>query len=220
MKVIGFVLFVCVLYLNLTAGCQTANFGTKESSEKLTSQTRDVFGFREIKAGNSVNLIISVQKDFDVAVEGDENLLKDVKTEVKGETLVITTGTKISPTNKIRVKISMPELLNLELWGATEATVTNVKTDSLKIQAAGTSKIKIDGEIKNLEAEVIGASAIDAENLKTENAATKLTGTSELIVSATGELTVEAIGASTVYYTVEPKSIKKTIVGTSEVRKK
>jgi Putative auto-transporter adhesin, head GIN domain len=214
MKSLGFAIVICALFF----GCNTANSDKK--SEKYSSESRDAFGFREIKAGNAVNLIISVQKDFDVVVEGDENQLKDVKTEVKGETLVITTSGKISSNNKIRLKISMPELLNLELWGASEATVTNAKTDSLKIQATGTSKIKIDGETKNLDATANGASAIDAEKLKTENAATQAAGTSEITVSATNELTTEAVGASTIYYTGEPKNIKKNIVGTSEVRKK
>ena len=218
MKSFSLFIFICALLTGLFSGCNSAN--SNKSSEKFTSESRDAFGFREIKAGNAVNLIISVQKDFAVAVEGDENLLKDVKTEVKGETLIITTSGKILPTNKIRLKISMPELLNLELWGASEATVTNAKTDSLKIQATGTSKIKIDGETKNLDATANGASAINAENLKTENAATKVAGTSEITVSATNELTAEAFGASTVYYTGEPKNIKKNIVGTSEVRKK
>lgn len=214
MKFFSLAIVVCALLL----GCSTTKTG--KNSQNFTSEPRDAFGFREIKAGNAVNLIISVQKDFEVTVEGDENLLKDVKTEVKGETLVITTSGRISPNNKIRLKISMPELSNLELWGASEASVTNAKTDSLKIQATGTSKIKIDGETKNLDATANGASAIDAETLKTENAATQAAGTSEITVSVTNELISEAIGASTIYYIGEPKIIKKTLVGTSEVRKK
>lgn len=114
----------------------------------------------------------------------------------------------------------MPELLSLELWGASEATVTKAKSDSLKIQAGGTSAVKIDGETKSLTATANGASKIDAENLKTENAEVKAAGTSEIIVSAENDLNAEAFGASTIYYLGEPKNLKQNVVGASEVRKK
>lgn len=220
MKKITFVIFIAFL-AGLISSCNLINSGGKKDSGKFASEKRTDFGFREIKAGNAVILIISVQEEFGVTVEGDESLLKDVKTEVKGETLEISIkGNKISSTNKIRLKISMPELLSLELWGASEATVTKAKSDSLKIQVGGTSVVKIDGETKSLTANANGASKIDAENLKTENAEVKAAGTSEIIVSAANDLTAEAFGASTVYYVGEPKNLKQNIVGASEVRKK
>ena len=218
-KIISAILFTCFI-ISISA-CGFQNLDGKNASGKYASETRNDFGFREIKAGNAVILIISVQEEFGVTVEGDKNLLKDVKTEVEGETLIISTeGNKISPVNKIRLKISMPELLSLELWGASEATVTKAKSDSLKIQAGGTSAVKIDGEIKSLKATANGASKIDAENLKAENAEVKTAGSSEIIVSAANDLTAEALGASTVYYLGEPKNLKQNVVGTSEIRKR
>ena len=218
-KIFSTIFFAC--FIVSMSACSLSNPDGKKGAEKYASEKRNEFGFREIKAGNAVILIISVQEEFGISVEGDENLLKDVKTEVEGETLTISTkGNKISPTNKIRLKISMPELLSLELWGASEATVTKAKSDALKIQAGGTSVIKIDGETKSLTATANGASRIDAENLKSENAEVKTAGTSEIIVFASNDLNAEAFGASTVYYAGEPKNLKQNIAGTSEIRKK
>ena len=205
-----------ILLAGLVSSCKLA----KDNSAKYASETRGEFGFREIKAGNAVVLLISVGQEFSVTVEGEERLLKDVKTEVNDEILVVTTKGAISPTNKIRLKISMPELLGLELWGASEATVTNAKSNSLKILSGGTSAVKIDGETKSLTAEANGASKIDAENLKAENANTKSAGTSEITVFAADDLTAEALGASTIYYLGEPKNLKPNIAGTGEIRKK
>jgi len=220
MKKITFVIFIAFL-ASVISSCNLANLNGKKDSVNFASEKRNDFGFREIKAGNAVILIITVQEEFGVTVEGDENLLKDVKTEVEGETLLISLrGNKILPTNKIRLKISMPELLGLELWGASEATVTKAKSDSLKLQIGGTSAVKIDGETKSLTATANGASKIDAENLKTENAEAKAAGTSEIIVSAANDLLAEAFGASTIYYLGEPKNLKQNVVGSSEVRKK
>jgi hypothetical protein len=218
MKKVG--LLILIAFLAGFAACGITKTSDRKTSQKYVSETRSDFGFREIKAGNAVVLMISVQEEFAVTLEGEENLLKDVKTKVEGETLVISTKGAISPTNKIRVKISMPELLALELWGASEASVTNTKSDSLKLQVGGSSKVTVSGETKSLTAAANGASKIDAENLKAENADVKTAGTSEITVSAANDLTAEAIGASTVYYTSEPKNLKQNLIGTSEIRKK
>lgn len=155
-----------------------------------------------------------------MTVEGEEKLFGDVKTQVEGETLIISTKGGISPSNKIRLKISMPELLSLELWGASEAALTNAKSDSLKIQTGGTSVIKIDGATKSLTATANGASKIDAEKLKSEKTQANAAGSSEITIFATEELNARALGASLIFYAGEPKIIKPEIVGTGEIRKK
>ena len=219
MKKFGLLIFTAFLIV-FTASCNIFTPVGEKSTEKYTSETRADAGFREIKAGSAVILIITVQEEFAVTVEGEANLVKDLKTDVKGETLVISTGSSISTANKVRLKISMPELTALELWGASEATVTKVKSNSLKLQTGSTSRIKIDGETKSLTANANGTSWIDAESLKAETAETRAAGSSEISVSVTDDLFAEAYGASTVFYTGEPKNLKQAKAGAGEIRKK
>ncbi|MEP6902817.1 MAG: head GIN domain-containing protein [Actinomycetota bacterium] len=191
-----------------------------QGSGNAKTEPRKVSGFKEIKAGGAVNLEITVQKDFGLTIEADDNLIELIKTEVSGSTLTISTKDKVSPKTKINIKISLPELNNLDLSGASTANVSAVKTDSLKLNASGASKIKIDGEVKSVEAIASGASGIDAENLKTENAKVNSSGASNITVSPTGDLDAEASGASSVVYTVEPKTIKQNASGVSTIKKK
>jgi hypothetical protein len=219
MKKAALLTFLIVLVGSATS-CTAPKLNRKKLADNYVSDTRADAGFKEIKAGNAVLLIISVQEEFGVTIEGAESLLKDVKTEVEGETLVISTKGNISPANKIRLKISMPELTGLELWGASEAVVTKVKSNSLKIQTGATSIVKIDGETKSLRAHANGSSMIDAEKLKAENVEAKTAGTSEITVFATNELTTQTLGASIIFYTGEPKNIRPDSAGTGETRKK
>ena len=213
-------LILTMLLTGLALGCGGARSSDDKSALKYASETRAEANFKEIKAGSAVILIVSVEEEFGVTVEGEERLLKDVKTRVEGETLVISTGGSITSGNKVRLKISMPELSGIELWGATEATVTKVKSESLKIQAGGSSTLKIEGETKSLTAKADGASKIDAENLKSVKAQTRAAGGSEITVSVSDELDAEAYGASTVTYAGEAKNIKQNIAGAGEIRKK
>jgi len=212
---------ICVaVALSLFSDCSINNFGGIRGSGNAKTETRNVSGFKEIKAGGAVNLEIIVQKDFSVSVEADDNLLEHIKTEVSGDTLSISPKDSISPKTKINIKISMPELTNLDVSGASTANVSGAKTDSLKLNASGASKINIDGETKSLDAKASGASKIEAENLRTENAKADSSGASTVTVAPTSDLDAEASGASTVIYTTEPKNIKQNASGASSIKKK
>ncbi|GEM_PF-3979204 len=219
MKKVGLLILIMLL-IGLAAGCDAAKSISDKNSQKYVSEMRADANFKEIKAGSAVILIISVQEEFAVTLEGEERLLKDVKTKVEGETLVISTSGKISPENKVRLKISMPELVGINLWGASEATVTNVKSNSFEIQTGSTSTLKIDGETKSLTANANGASKIDAEVLRAEKAEVRAAGTSEITISVSDDLYAEAYGASTVFYAGEPKNLKQDKAGAGEIRKK
>jgi hypothetical protein len=214
------VFVIVILFIALAAGCSIENIGGTKGSGNVKTESRNASGFKEIKAENAVELEITVQKDFSLTVEADDNLLDQVKSEVSGDILKISTKDRINSKNKIKIKISLPELTDLEISGASTANVSGVKTDSLELNASGASRIKIDGEVKSVDAEASGASGIDAENLRTENAKANASGASHVTVSPTGELDAEASGASSVTYTNEPKSIKQNASGASTIKKK
>jgi hypothetical protein len=215
------VFVIVILLVALASGCnKIGNIGGIKGSGNVKTETRSVSNFKEIKAENAVELEITVQKDFSLTVEADDNLLDQVKTEVSGNTLKISTNDSINSKNKIKIKISLPELTDLDVSGASTANISGAKTDSLELDASGASRIKIDGEVKSVDATASGASGIDAENLKTENAKANASGASHVTVSPTGDLNAEASGASTVTYTVEPKSIKQNASGASTIKKK
>lgn len=209
-----------ILLMALATGCKIGSISGIKGSGNLKTESRSVAGFKEIKAENAVELEITVQKDFSLTVEADDNLLEQVKTEVSGNTLKISTKDSFNSKNKIKIKLSLPELTYLDLSGASNANVSGVKTDSLKLNASGAARIKIDGEVKSLEATASGASGIDAEGLKTENAKANASGASHVTVSPTGDLDAEASGASSVTYTGEPKNIKQNASGASTIKKK
>lgn len=209
-----------ILALSLITACNFGKSGDKSDTANYASEKRDGFGFSEIKANGAVNLIITVESGFDVTVEGEEKLFKNLKTEVKGETLEIKTTGNFNSENKLRVKISLPELKNLEITGASEGVVKNVKADEFKLRVAGSSKLTIDGETNKLEITANGASTIDAENLKATDAKAKVAGASTITMSVSNELEAESLGASNIYYVGKPKKVEKDVTGAGEIREK
>ncbi len=225
MKKITLIVFIFALSIGVSFSTNCSfgnftNFSGVQGSGTSKSENRNVSGFKKVDASGAVNVEITAQKSFSVTVEADDNLLANIKTEVKGDTLKIYSEDRISPKTKVKVTISMPTIENLDVSGASSGSVVSVNADSLELKASGASKIKIDGTAKELNADASGASSIDAENLKVEDADVEASGASKITVSAANDLKVDASGASKITYTGEPKNIKQNSSGTSSVTKK
>jgi hypothetical protein len=225
MKKVGFIIFLFALAIGLSfAGSSSFGsfkiFSGVKGSGISQSEIRNVSDFKSIDASGIVNVEVSSQKDFSVEVQADDNLLQYIKTEVSGDTLKIYSEGRISPKTRITVKISMPEIDGVEVSGVSNTVVSDVKGDSLKLEASGASKIKISGEAKSLESNASGASGIDAENLKVEDAEIEASGASNTTVSASNNVEAHASGASHIYYTGEPKDVSSSKSGASSIKKK
>lgn len=225
MKKFGLIIFAAALSAGLvfSNGCGFGSFQNMtgiQGSGTAKSEQRDVSGFSKIEAGGAINLEIAIQDNYGVSIEADDNLLQYIKTETSGDTLKIFSEGRISPKTKINVKISMPELSDLDISGASTANVVNAKSDSLDLTASGASKITVSGASASVKADASGASSIDAERLTVEKADVNSSGASRVIVSPSNDLNADASGASSVYYTGDPKNIKQDASGASSIKKK
>lgn len=233
MKKIAFIIFIVALIIGVTFGNLfswgkasakffnfSVNFGGVKGSGNTQNEKRNVANFNAIEVGGIFEVEVVAQKDFSVEVEADDNLLQYIKTEVNGNTLEISTEKRISPKGPIRVRISAPDIEELQVSGVSKVSLTNLKNSSLKVDASGASKIKVDGETRNLDVDLSGACRLDAENLKTENADIDGSGASNASVNVSGDLKADLSGASKVTYLGNPKNLDKSTSGASSVRGK
>ncbi|MEP6902814.1 MAG: head GIN domain-containing protein [Actinomycetota bacterium] len=233
MKKIGIIIFVIAVIIGITFanffswGKTSAkifnfsiNFGGVQGSGNFQTEKRNLAYFKAIEVSGAIEVEVIAQKDFSVEVEADDNLLQYIKTEINGNTLEIKTEKRFSSKNPIRVRISAPNIENLQGSGASKISLANLKNDSLRVDSSGASKIKVDGETKNLEVELSGASRFEAENLKTENATVDGSGASHASVFVSGDLKVDLSGASNVTYSGNPKNLEKSTSGASSIKGK
>lgn len=217
LSILVLALSVTVIFLN---GCGAGSLTTVQGSGIAKTENRNVTGFSKIDASGAVNVTVAIQKDFNLSIEADDNLLPNIKTEVSGDILKIYSDGKISVKTPINVKITMPDIVSLEVSGASSGVVSGSKSDLVIAKASGASKIKIDGEAIKLKADASGASSIDAENFKVEDVDIDASGASSATVLATEELHANASGASKIFYVGEPKRIQKNASDVSSISKK
>lgn len=233
MKKIGIVIFVVALVAGVSLANMfsfgrassslfnfSMNFRGERGSGNVTSEKRDLSGFKSVDVGGVYQVEITAQKEFGVEVLADNNLLPLIKTEVDGDTLRIDTTRRISPSSPVRIRISAPDIENLQVSGVANVTVNDLKNTSFAIDSSGASKITVTGETANLTIDVSGAAKIDAENLKAENASVDSSGASKINVNVSGELRTDLSGASKVVYTGAPTNVVTKRSGASSVSQK
>ena len=233
MKKVGIIIFAVALVIGLVVSNLfsfgrpagnlfdfSKNFCSERGSGNVATEKREVSGFKSVDVGGVFQVEITAQKDFSVEVLADDNLLPLIKTEVDGGTLRIETERRISATSPVRIRISAPDIDNLQVSGVANVTVNDLKNSSFALDSSGASKIAITGETSKLTIDVSGASRIDAENLKAENAAINASGASKINVNVSGELRSDVSGASHVVYTGTPTSLVTKKSGASSVSQK
>ena len=233
MKKVGFIIFAVALTLGLVLSNVFSfgrisdkffnfsfNFKGVKGSGNSVSEIREVRGFKAVDVGGVFQVEITAQKEFRVEVEADDNLLPLIKTEVDGGVLRIETERKLSPGSPIRIRVYAPDIDKLEVSGVANVTLNDVKNAALTLDSSGASKIKVAGETGKFTVDVSGATKIDAENLKAENANIEASGASTVTVNVTGNLRTEASGASKIIYTGTPANIEKSTHGASRVSQK
>lgn len=230
MKKIGVIVFIATLAIGIALagvfsfGKAVGNlfsfnlgFSGVKGSGNVQTEKRTVSDFTAIDVGGAFIVEVTAQKGFSVEVEADDNLLPLIKTEISGKTLKIKTEKRFSSHNPVRVRVSAPDIENLDISGASKVSVVNLENESFRIDSSGASKITIDGKTQNLIVDMSGASKLEAENLKAENVSVDASGASKAIVYASNELKADLSGACKVVYYGNPLTLEKKTSGASSI---
>lgn len=195
------------------------NFKGEKGSGNIVTQDRDVRDFSSIEVGGVFQVEVTAQKDFSVQIEGDDNLLQFVDMTVNDGRLEISTTKRIKASKPILVRISAPNIEELQVSGASRVKIVDLKNSSLKVDTSGASKVELSGETSELNIDISGASKIEAEELKAMTATVDASGASKVSVAVSQDLRSEASGASKITYVGSP-TVSKSTSGSSKVTQK
>lgn len=221
----------------LLAGCFNPIQGTVGSGN-LVTEDYDLAGFTKVSAANAFRVTITQGDEFAVSVTADDNLMEDVRVDVRGSTLVLElTGVNFY-NYTLSAEVTMPELTGVEASGATVVTMSgfgptaqfdgkvsgasqlegDVTTDDARFEASGASKITLTGSAGKMDARASGASSLNLEELAATDAKVEAAGASRATVNVSGTLSVKAGGASSVRYSGAPVIDDIDISGASTVK--
>ena len=182
-------------------------------------EKRDLPTFTSISTEGALNITIVSQQKQGVEIEGDDNILPLVTTEVSDNVLHLKSIRNFSTQDSIRVKITIPNLEGLTASGAGKINISGLKNDKFELDMNGAPAIKVSGETKVVNIDASGAGKIDAHKLRAARAIVDSKGVSRVELYAAEELNVTISGPSHVIYEGDPV-VNKTVHGPGSVEKR
>jgi len=228
MKKIALLLFVAFI--------GTATYGQKK-------ENRNVGDFSYISFGVSGDLTIIQGSKTEVILEGDEDVLENIETEVSGDRLRIKSRNNNwswwGNSSKIKATVTLKEFTGVSVSGSgsvdTRGTLRGkdvslsvsgsgdlylaLEAEEIDCSISGSGSIDLSGRGKNGSLSISGSGEMDAENFEIESMSIRISGSGDASIHATKEIDSRISGSGTVRYRGEPDKISNHSSGSGKLRK-
>jgi hypothetical protein len=211
-------LALLLLVIALGAACHGIHRGVLGSGKPL-KEKRNVGSFNSISTEGAFDIEVVCQIPQEVEISGDDNILPLVSTEVSNNVLHVRSLRNYSSSEPLKLRISVPDLVEIHSSGAGTIEVSGVKNDRFEIDVNGAPTIKASGETKAVKIDANGAGNIDTHKLRAARVEVESKGVSAVEVYAAEQLDVTVSGPSHVIYRGNPV-VHKTVHGPGSVEKK
>lgn len=201
------------------AGCHHGQFTEIKGNGKRELQKRQVASFSSISTNGAFTIEVTCQKDASLEIEGDENVLDFVKTEVGGNILRIENSQSYSVSEPVLVRISVPNLEGLAVNGAGHINVKGMNNEKFEIDTNGAPTITVAGTTKLVDIAANGAGKVDSQDLHATRAVVDVRGAARVDLDVSDQLDVKISGPSSVTYNGNP-TVNKTIQGPGKLTRK
>ncbi len=205
--------------MSLVVGCRNIIHDGVAGSGNRQAEKRNVASFTSISTEGAFEIEVVQGTPQTLEIEGDDNILPLITTEVSNNVLRIKNTRSYSTRKLIAIKISAPTLEGVSASGAGRIEVSGLKNEKFGLDVNGAGTIRVSGETKVLEIDTNGATNIDTHKLRADRAVVESNGVAKVEVYAAKELDVTVNGLSRVIYHGDPH-VKQTVHGAGSVTKK
>ncbi len=206
----------------------------KTGSGNIISETRQVGKFEGIRSSGSIDIEVKNGDNFFVEIEGDDNILPYVITEVKNDMINVhfKSGTSFRNVH-VKAYITSPVINKITVSGSGDIISKNILKDDDQIELrisgsgniaapvdapqveaiiSGSGQINLKGRTKIFEGSVSGSGDLKCRELLAENSNVKISGSGTAHVFASLRLKALSSGSGNIYFSGNPKSqeIKKS----------
>ncbi len=231
-----------LLFLNLSYSQSWGNGEKIKGNGKVTTITRTTTDYDGISCAGSFDYILVAGIEGKITIEGEENLLKYIVTEVKDNKLIVKTEKHINlrPSLNKTIKITIPfkDIDNVSLAGSGDLTntgpitatdlkvslagsgdmVLTIETTSVKGSIAGSGDLTLKGNTNNLEANVAGSGDFHGFNLQANNTDVSIAGSGNAEVVSKESLKARIAGSGDIEYKGNPKKEDSKVAGSGSIR--
>ena len=203
------------------------------SDSKRVTQQRSLKGFERIDVYGSPTVYYTQADSFSVRLDGPENVISEVLTEVEGNTLSIRNKGKIGIVNisvgsvsDVNVFVSSPDLIGVQLFGSGDfKSEGHVDTDNIRIALRGSGDIDFSDIIcDSCSSELVGSGDLKIRRLKTITSSISLVGSGDMTISQWDvkktDVNLKGSGDVKVNFVEGCKAVSCNLVGSGDIKLK
>jgi len=234
------VITAIILMLTISVDAQ-GWWGNKrvKGNGNMTTETRNTGDYDGVSVGGFFDVILVKGSEGKVTIEGEENLLEYIVTEVSRGVLKIKVekGVNMKTTRKLTVTVPVESIESVSLGGSGNVKgETTIKADSfnvnlggsgnitldveandIKSSIGGSGNIKLSGEADNMKSSIAGSGTIKAYDLQVNYIKASIAGSGDIRVSVKDEIKATVAGSGSIYYKGNPPKIDTKSVGSGSV---
>ncbi|TYP98776.1 putative autotransporter adhesin-like protein [Tenacibaculum adriaticum] len=229
-----------IIFISFSSEAQSWwNSKKVKGNGKVITKTRSVDNFDEVSVGGSFDVNLIDGKEGKITIEGEENIIPYIITEVRGGTLKIKfkDNTNIRTTKRLTVTVPFEEIEGVSLGGSGNINVekrikandvsfsiggsgnitAEVDASSVKSSIGGSGNIKLKGNTGDFKCSIAGSGSVKAYDLYADNLKANIAGSGSVQTSVKTKIDANVVGSGSVYYKGKPKYIDSNSVGSGDV---
>jgi hypothetical protein len=194
--------------------------------------------FESVSLSFGGDVILTKGSPQKVEVEAQQNIIENIKKEVKDGKWKIRYEKRVRNAKPVKVYITMPYFKSAGVSGSGSMTTTNTFTglgdvkvyvsgsgdlnfdleaDELRSAISGSGDIVLEGTANDLDISISGSGDVEAFDLETKNCEISVSGSGDTQVNVSGELKISISGSGDVKYKGNPTKLKSSVSGSGDV---
>ena len=189
---------------------------------------------------NSMKVTLTQGDNQKVVVEGQQNIIDNIKHEVSNGILYIGNKQPVWRTQPLKIKIRLSDLQIVKVSGSGDVITSNtfeglddlevrlsgsggmnlsVEAKDINGNISGSGRITLNGEARDVDFGISGSGSIHASDLEAKNAYARISGSGGIHLNVEKELEGRISGRGNITYLGNPR-VEKHISGSGNVRSK
>lgn len=232
MKKLKYLLFL--LPIIILSAC---NSECIQGSGNQQSEDRNIADFSKIEFGGNIKLTIHQDETTSMNITADDNILKEIKTDVSGDVLKISMKGNFCNSGPIAIVLHTKKLNKIDASGSAEIISANtINSDNFELDLSGSSNVNLDlvtgrlstqssgsatislkGQAREHNLDMSGSTQFNAFDLIVGDYNIETSGSSDCKINVLNTLNVKSGGASKIQYKGNPKEINNDKSGSSDL---
>ena len=203
----------------------------------LVITSRQVNEIKSIDLEMHANVYLIKGDTQSVVISAQQNILDVLKTEVKGDKLIINSSESISVTQPVELWITVKNIEDIELSGSGNiASTTEFTSDKITVDLSGSGKISLviaaekfsgdisgsgdiylKGKVSKADLDISGSGNIFANDCAVDKCKIDLNGSGDAKINVLSELNASIDGSGSILYSGNPQKVKSDVNGSGHI---